>query len=242
MIRLQVQVVESYAALSQQAAGVVADLVRRKPAAVLGLPTGSTPEGLYALLPACGVSFAQVKTFNLDEYVGLPPEHPQSYHAWMERHLFSRVDLRPEHIHLPDGMAPDPVAECRRYEACIAVAGGLDLVLLGLGPNGHIGFNEPGTPWDAPTRPVDLAPATRRANARFFGTQAAVPQRALTMGIGTILSARRILLLAAGARKAAVVQRLLSETPSPALPASALFSHPDATLLLDRAAAGGPAF
>ncbi|HYG57327.1 MAG TPA: glucosamine-6-phosphate deaminase [Symbiobacteriaceae bacterium] len=234
---MQIEIFDTYEQLSHRAAGMVADLIRRKPAAVLGLPTGSTPEGFYAVLRRSDVSLGQVRTFNLDEYVGLSRAHPESYYAFMRQHLFDHVDLQPAHIHIPDGFAPDLEAECRRYEADIRQAGGLDLVLLGLGLNGHIGFNEPGTPWDTRTRPVMLAEKTRAANSRFFDTMDEVPREALTMGIGTILEARQILLLAAGETKADMVRRALEGEPSVAVPASALQRHENVTVLLDLAAA-----
>jgi glucosamine-6-phosphate deaminase len=234
---LRVEVLSDYAALSERAAGLVAELVRRQPDAVLGLPTGATPEGMYAALARSGVSFARARTFNLDEYLGLPPDHPQSYRTWIREHFLRFVDLPPEAAHVPDGAAADPDAECERYEAAIRRAGGLDLVILGLGVNGHIGFNEPGTPWDSRTHRVVLSEATRRHNARFFRSPEEVPREAITMGIATILEARRVLLLASGRRKAEIVRRVLTEPPSPAVPATALHSHPRVTVLLDRAAA-----
>jgi glucosamine-6-phosphate deaminase len=235
---VRVEIFETYEAMSERAAAIVADLIRRRPGAVLGLPTGSTPEGFYAALVREHPSFAEVRTFNLDEYVGLPLEHPQSYHSFMRAHLYDHVDLDPAHIHIPNGMAADPDAECRRYEEALRRAGGLDLVVLGLGPNGHIGFNEPGSPWTARTRRVQLAEATRLANGRFFGGADRVPGEALTMGIGTILEARQILLLAAGEQKAAIVQRMLEGDPAESVPATALRGHENVAVLLDRAAAG----
>lgn len=237
MTSLRVEVHENYARLSQLAAAIVARMIRQTPDAVLGLPTGSTPEGLYVELARRPVSLARVRTFNLDEYLGLPRSHPQSYHYFMKSRLFDHMDLRPEFTHIPDGTATDPEAECRRYEEAIRKVGGLDVVILGLGHNGHIGFNEPGTPWDSRTRPVELTQTTREANARFFGSLEAVARWALTMGIGTLLEARKILLLAYGPDKAAIVQRVLEEEPSQEVPATALQFHPDVTVLLDRTAA-----
>lgn len=236
---MHVEGLRTYADLSRRAAAITVDRIRQQPDAVLGLPTGSTPEGFYAALVRSGVSLAQVRTFNLDEYLGLTPDHPQSYYAYMKRHLFDRVDLRRENVHLPNGMAADPEAECLAYEEAIRKAGGLDLVILGLGPNGHVGFNEPGTPWTSRTRRVKLAAATRRANARFFGSLDAVPAEAITMGIGTILEARRILLLASGAGKAEIVRQTLQGPVTEDVPATALRNHPAVTVLLDRAAAVG---
>lgn len=235
---MRVMVVDDYAAVSSTAAGLVAGLIWARPEAVLGLPTGETAEGFYRVLTALNASFAAVRTFNLDEYLGLPREHPQSYYQFMKSHLYRRVNIRSENACIPDGMAPDPEAECRRYEEAIRQAGGIDLIVLGLGTNGHIGFNEPGTPWDSRTRRVVLAEATHKANARFFGTTDAVPREALTMGISTILNARRILLLVSGAGKADIVRRLLEGPLTTEVPATALRTHPNVTVILDRAAAG----
>jgi glucosamine-6-phosphate deaminase len=234
---MRVEVFETYADMSRRAAELVAGLVQRKSDAVLGLPTGSTPEGFYAELAGSAIGFGQVRTFNLDEYVGLDRQHPESYYSFMKRHLFDRVDLNPALCNLPDGTADDPAAECIRYEEAIRQAGGLDVVLLGIGHNGHIGFNEPGAPWDAPTRQVDLAERTITANARFFGSEEGVPRTALTMGIGTILSARQIVLLASGEGKAEIIRRTLEGAATVDVPATALQGHPNVTVLLDKAAA-----
>lgn len=234
-------VVADYAALSNLAAGLAAGFIWANPHAVLGLPTGGTPEGFYRALVKTGISLAQVRTFNLDEYVGLSREHPESYFRFMKERLYDHTDLNPANAHVPHGTAPDLEAECRRYEAAIHAAGGIDLMILGLGHNGHIGFNEPGTPWDSRTRRVRLTEETRKANARFFGSVEAVPREALTMGIGTILEARRILLLASGADKAEIVNRFLHGEPSVSVPATALQQHPDVTVILDQAAAGADA-
>jgi glucosamine-6-phosphate deaminase len=234
---MHVEVYADYAGLSQRAAEIVAGLIRRKPNAVLGLPTGSTPEGFYRALAATGVSLAQVQVFNLDEYLGLPKDHPESYYHFMKEHLYDKTDVRPENCHIPDGMTADPAAECRRYEEAIRAAGGIDLVVLGVGHNGHIGFNEPGTPWTARTRKVALAERTRQANARFFNSIDEVPTYALTMGIATILEARQILLLASGAAKAPVIKETVEGEPRIEVPATALQQHPDVTVLLDKEAA-----
>lgn len=235
---MRVEIYETYADLSRRAAEIVAGLVAQKPDAVLGLPTGSTPEGFYGALAERDADLSRVRTFNLDEYLGLPREHEQSYYTFMRLHLYERVNLNPANCQIPDGLAADPEVECARYEAAIAEAGGLDVVLLGVGHNGHIGFNEPGTPWDARTRRVALAATTREANGRFFGTMDEVPREALTMGIGTILEARQILLLASGEAKAEIIRRTVEGEPSVAVPATALQGHPNVIVLLDRAAAG----
>lgn len=230
-----------YGELSRLAADLVCAAVAGKPDLVLGLPTGSTPVGLYAELVARSragaVDLRRVTTFNLDEYRGLGRDHPASYWQFMQEHLFRHVPINPERIHIPRGDAPDPAAECQAYEAAIAAAGGIDLQVLGIGGNGHIGFNEPGAPPDSLTRVVDLTPETVAANARFFPSPGAVPQQALSMGIRTILQARRILLLASGQAKAAALAAALTGPVTPAVPASALQQHRDVTVIMDAAAA-----
>jgi len=229
----------NYDALSQRAASILLDAVRADPRAVLGLPTGRTPIGMYdRVIAECSRQyhcFREVTTFNLDEYVGIPPEHPGSYCTFMKRHLFDHVDLDPARTHIPDGMAADPDAECARYERKIAAAGGLELTFLGLGSNGHIAFNEPGTPFDSHTRVVALTPSTRQANESLFAG-GNVPTRAITMGIGTVLESRRIVLLAGGKNKHDAIARLQSGEQSIEFPASALWNHEDVLVLVDRAA------
>lgn len=225
---------DSSAALSVHAADLMLDAVRENPRVVLGLPTGRSPIGMYDhVVRECVREyhcFRDVTTFNLDEYVGVAPEHPGSYFTYMKRHLFDHVDLDPALAHLPNGMAPDLDAECLRYEREIGDAGGLELTFLGLGHNGHIGFNEPGTPFDAHTRVVKLTESTRKANAEFF-PDAPVPTHAVTMGIGTILQSKRIVLLVAGSGKEATLARLRSGAVSEDFPASALWTHGDVTVL-----------
>lgn len=213
-----------------------------KPDLVLGLPTGRTPVGLYrelGMLVAKGrLSFARATTFNLDEFLGIPADHPGSYRQFMQAHLFDHVDLHPERIHLLDGAAPDPDAECRRYEKAIAEAGGIDLQILGIGTNGHIGFNEPSRELQARTHRVKLKPETRRSNAVLFGGDlGAVPREALSMGMATILQARSIVLLATGRSKSSCVDRLLNGPITTDLPASFLQLHHDVDVMLDRPAA-----
>lgn len=237
--------------LSLRAAAILLDTVEAKPDAALGLPTGRTPEGMYAsVVSACRARyrcFRDTRTFNLDEYVGIPPSHPGSYRTYMDHHLFTHVDIDPANIHIPDGLAQQVrvdlpgvdfesalVLECARYESAIE-ARGIDVMFLGVGRNGHIGFNEPGAPFDSRTRVVELAASTRTANAVYF-PDGVVPQRALTMGIATILSARRIVVLASGASKREVMARLRSGTVDPQFPASALHTHHDVTVITDAAA------
>lgn len=234
------EIVENYQALSAFAGRLLLDAIREHPAIILGLPTGRTPEGMYEyIVEECGREyrcFNAARTFNLDEYVGIPPSHPGSYYTYMRHHLFDHVDIRESNIHIPDGSAPDLELECRRYEMELAQAGGLDLTVLGLGRNGHIGFNEPGTPFDSRTRVVGLTESTRRANAPEF-QDGHVPTRAITIGIGTILDSKRIVLFASGGEKAAIVRRFATEEPSEMLPASALRGHPDVTVVVDQKAA-----
>lgn len=208
---------------------------------VLGLATGSTPLPLYAALirlhRETGLSFASVRTFNLDEYAGLSPSHPRSYRHFMEENLFQHIDIPRANIQIPDSAASDVAGACVAYEAAIRAAGGLDLQILGIGRTGHIGFNEPPATADSRTRWVRLDEVTRRDNSIFFGQLAEVPAGALTMGVATILEARRIALLAFGQTKAEIIHRAIHETPSAQCPATWLQGHPDCTFHLDAAAA-----
>jgi glucosamine-6-phosphate deaminase len=228
-----------YDALSDRAATILLDAINANPKAVLGLPTGNTPVGMYARVVAeCSREyrcFRDVVAFNLDEYVGIPRDHPGSYFNFMQRQLFSHVDIDPANTHIPNGMAPDLKVECARYERSIQSAGGLDITFLGLGSNGHIAFNEPGTPFDSRTHVVALSESTRKANASFFLDQP-VPTHAITMGIATILESRAIVLLASGARKREAIARLRSGSQSADFPASALWNHPNVRVLVDEAA------
>ena len=228
------QTFDSADALSDHAARLLLDAIQSDPRIVLGLPTGRTPIGMYdRVISECSREyrcFRDVTTFNLDEYAGVPREHPGSYSTYMKRHLFDHVDIDPENAHIPNGMATDLEAECVRYECEIAVSGGLQLTFLGLGRNGHIGFNEPGTPFDSRTRVVELAPSTRAANAEFF-PDGETPSHAITMGIATILESRAIILLAAGAGKAEAIERLRSHELDEAFPASALWKHENVMVL-----------
>lgn len=230
-------------AVSDLAATRVADLLSSRPAAVLGLPTGRTPIPMYAELVerhANGLDFSRATTFNLDEFVGIGPDHPGSYHAYMAEHLFSKVNVRPSHVHLLNGLASDLEVECNRYEAAIADAGGLDLQILGIGANGHIGFNEPAEGLMARTHRVVLLQESREGNAVFFGGAAAnVPAEALSMGMGTILKARHVLLLATGAGKAEALKAAVTGPVTTHLPASFLQLHPSVEILCDPDAAAG---
>lgn len=220
--------------LGAEAARILLSAIRTDPRAVLGLPTGRTPISMYQRVVAeCSREyhcFAGVTTFNLDEYVGVPRDDPGSYFRYMREHLFAHIDIDPANAHIPDGSVPDPEAECLRYEALIRDAGGLGLTFLGLGRNGHIGFNEPGTPFDSRTRVVTLTESTRIANADVF-PHGTVPTQAITMGIATILESKRIVLLVAGRGKQAAIERLRSGERDPAFPASALWLHDNVTVL-----------
>lgn len=226
--------------LNESGAGMITGLVLTKPDAVLGLATGGTPVGIYEeLVKFCKkgrVSFKRVTTFNLDEYVGLPEDHPESYHTYMKRHLFDHIDIPQEQAHIPNGNASDPEEECRLYNKLLEAAKQIDLQILGLGHNGHIGFNEPDHSLISGTHLVHLKKETREANARFFDSIEDVPSQALTMGVGTILKAKTILLVVRGADKAEIVHRALTGPITTELPASLLQTHPNLVVLLDEAA------
>jgi len=231
-------------AAARALANRIAHALSVNPRLVLGLPTGRTPVRFYhdlALLSEHGhADFSHATTFNLDEFLGLAPDHPGSYRSFMHAHLFSRVNLPANRIHFLNGAAPDPGDECSRYERTIAAAGGIDVQILGVGTNGHIGFNEPARALQARTHRVTLTPETRRANAALFGGDpTAVPAEALSMGMATILQARAIVLLATGRTKAATVERLVRGPITPELPASFLPLHHDVEIMLDEAAAAG---
>jgi len=227
--------------LSENAAEFVVKAIRAKSDLKLGLPTGSTPLGMYRELVRRyreeSLDFSQLQTFNLDEYVGLPSDHPRSYRTYMREHFFDHVNVPAANVHIPDGRpGVDYEAESRGYEDEIHAAGGLDLLIAGVGSNGHIAFNEPGSAFDSRTRVVELAPETIRNAAQHFAGES-VPGKAITMGIGTILQARRILLLASGAAKADPVKRALYGPPTESVPASALQLHSSVIVILDEACA-----
>jgi glucosamine-6-phosphate deaminase len=229
-------------ALARALAREIAACLARHPSLVLGLPTGRTPVPLYRELVALyrerRVDFGRASTFNLDEFLGLRRDDPRSYSAFMHRHLFDFVNLQRRRTHTLDGAATDPARECDRYERAIVRAGGIDLQILGLGLNGHIGFNEPAEALIARTHRTRLQPGTRRANAALFENRlSAVPREALSMGMATILHARRIVLIATGASKARCVHRMLEGPVTPRVPASFLQLHRNAEVWLDRAAA-----
>lgn len=220
----------------------IADALQANRKLVLGLPTGRTPVALYdelSLLAEQGrADFSNATTFNLDEFAGIPPTHPGSYRQFMARHLFSRVNLPASHINFLDGSAPDSREECARYERAIADAGGIDLQILGIGTNGHIGFNEPARELQSRTHLVRLKPETRRSNAALFGGDPdAVPPEALSMGMATILQARAIVLLATGRSKAPCIERVVNGPVTTNLPASFLQLHHDVAIMIDKVAA-----
>jgi len=239
---MRVRIFISADAMARALARHVAGALKTEPALVLGLPTGRTPIPLYRELArmhrAGRADFSRATTFNLDEFLGLDARDPRSYRAFMQRHLFDHVNLQPRRIHFLNGSARDVARECDRYERAIDRAGGIDLQLLGLGTNGHIGFNEPGRALYARTHCARLKPVSRRANAPLFGNRlAAVPREALSAGMATILHAKRIVLLATGATKARCVERMINGALTPRLPASLLQLHQNAEVWLDRRAA-----
>ncbi len=239
---MRITVYDNERVLARTLAVQIAATLGQRPALVLGLATGRTPIRLYhelASLHAHGqADFSRATTFNLDEFLGVPADHPGSYRRFMDEHLFSRVNLLPAQIHFLDGAAADPDAECDRYETAIAAAGGIDLQILGIGTNGHIGFNEPAKSLVPRTHRVTLKASTRRSNAALFGGDPEkVPAHALSMGMATILYARRILLIATGKSKAKCVERLITGRIETRMPASFLHVHRDVELVLDRAAA-----
>jgi glucosamine-6-phosphate deaminase len=241
---VNVRVFESEQVASQACAAAVAAAVQDKPGLVLGLPTGRTPLNVYRELVALhgrgAVDFSRATSFNLDEFLGLPPDDPGSFRAYMERHFFQYVNLAPERIHFLNGSAEDAEAECARYDAAIAAAGGLDLVLLGIGPNGHVAFNEPDEGLVAASHRARLSRESRLFMAPLFGDEPArVPVAALTLGMAAILQARRVVLLAFGVNKAAAVTAMVHGPVTPRCPASFLQLHRDTEVWLDPASASG---
>lgn len=237
---MKIYVTEDYKTMSRKAANILSAQLILKPNSVLGLATGSTPEGAYAQLVEWyrkgDLDFSAVRTVNLDEYVGLEPTHEQSYRHFMQVHLFDHVNINPANTNVPDGLAADPAAECKWYNQVIRDMGGIDLQLLGLGSNGHIGFNEPGNAFELETHVVDLTERTINDNARFFASRDDVPRQAMTMGIKSIMMAKKILLMASGEGKAEALKEALTGPVTPRVPASILQLHPYVTLVADKAA------
>lgn len=228
-------------AASAVAARIISHTLRVKPDAVLGLATGSTPILLYNELVrmhrAGYIDFSRVRTFNLDEYVGLKPEHPASYHSFMFEHLFNHININRENINIPNGLADDIPGHCLDYERKIKAAGGIDVQILGIGTEGHIGFNEPTSSLGSRTRIKTLTPRTRFDNAPYFGSEAKVPKHVVTTGIGTIMEARTVVLLAFGSSKSNAVAQTVEGPVSSMMPASILQMHPVAKVIIDESAA-----
>ena len=231
---------KDYNDLSRKAANIISAQVIMKPDCVLGLATGSSPLGTYRQLiewyKKGDLDFSEVKSVNLDEYKGLPKDNDQSYYYFMHQNFFKDININPENTHIPNGMEPDSEKECSRYNKVIPDLGGIDLQLLGLGHNGHIGFNEPDTAFAKMTHCVDLAPSTIEANKRFFASADDVPRQAYTMGIKTIMQARKILLIVSGEDKAQILYDVLNGPITPHVPASILQLHSDVTVVADEAA------
>jgi len=238
---MNVVIVKDYQELSVQAARLVADQITRKKNTVLGLATGQTPVGMYQELikkfRKREIDFSQVVTFNLDEYYGLSPEHPQSYNYFMWDTFFQYINIKKENVYLLKGTTEDIAEECQRYEYLIEKRGGIDLQILGIGDNGHLGFNEPAMGLNSKTHLVNLSEETIRANSKYFSDIKEVPRQALTMGIGTIMKARKIILLAGGRKKAPVIAKTINGPVSTEVPATVLQLHNEVTILIDKEAA-----
>ena len=231
---------KDYSDMSRKAANIISAQVIMKPNCVLGLATGSTPLGVYRQLiewyQKGDLNFSEVRSVNLDEYCGLSPDNPQSYRYYMKEHFFSHINICPEHTYLPDGCNPDSAKECRRYDQLISDLGGVDLQLLGLGLNGHIGFNEPGSAFEKETYRVSLTESTIQSNSRFFERKEDVPRFAYTMGIKSIMQAKKILLIVNGEAKATILKDIITGPITPQVPASVLQLHNDVTIVADQAA------
>ena len=237
---MKVIVTKTYEEMCQKAARIIAAQITLKEDSVLGLATGSTPVGIYQDLvkkyQEDRLDFSEVTTVNLDEYVGLTGDSEQSYRWFMNHHLFDHINIPKQYTYVPNGNSEDPEDECENYELLIQQLGGVDLQLLGIGANGHIGFNEPSDSFAEETHVTDLTPSTIEANSRFFGSKEEVPTKAITMGIGTIMQAKKILLVANGEGKAQAIYDTLFSPVSPKCPASILRFHQDVTVLVDEAA------
>lgn len=237
---MKVIVSKDYEEMCRKAARLIAAQITMKPDSVLGLATGSTPLGIYAELvkeyQEDRLDFSEVCTVNLDEYVGLDPEQEQSYRSYMNRNLFDQINVPKKYTYIPDGMAEDLEDQCEEYELLIQQLGGVDLQLLGIGNNGHIGFNEPGSEFAAETHVTTLSDSTLEANSRFFDSRDTMPKQAITMGIGTIMQAKKIILVANGESKAEAIASMLFGPITPQCPASILRFHQDVTVLVDEEA------
>ena len=238
---MRIIVCENYEEVSKKAAQMILSQVTLKPNSVLGLATGSTPIGMYENLVRLNkkgeIDFSEVRTFNLDEYYKLPKENDQSYHYFMYKNLFDHININPENIHIPNGMTDDVDAECERYDELIKEAGGVDIQVLGIGNNAHIGFNEPTINFEKGTHLVQLEDSTIEANSRFFDNIEDVPKKAITMGVGSIFKSRKIMLIATGENKAEAIYNTVYGKVVPEVPASILQFHSDIVLILDKEAA-----
>ncbi|HAJ33581.1 MAG TPA: glucosamine-6-phosphate deaminase [Candidatus Atribacteria bacterium] len=235
---MEIKPISSYDEMSKLAAKMVAKQIKDKPNTVLGLATGSTPEGMYRELVKMhkegDLDLSQVITFNLDEYLGISPDHPQSYHYYMHENFFNYVNIEEKNIHIPKGDAKDPVQECLNYEEEIEKVGGIDLQILGIGINGHVGFNEPDINLEAKTHVIQLSDDTITANSRFFESLDKVPKKAITMGMATIMRSKKIILMAWGAEKKKPILKVTSGHIATEVPASLLQVHNDVILIVDK--------
>ena len=238
---MRVIITVNYEEMSKKAAEIVKKQIKEKPNTVLGLATGSTPLGMYKHLIEMykrgEIDFSNVITFNLDEYIGLSPDHPQSYHYFMFHNFFNHINIKKENVHIPNGIAEDLEEECRKYEEEIEKAGGIDLQILGIGVNGHIGFNEPEESIETKTHVVTLTEDTINANKRFFKSAEEVPRKAITMGLGSIMKAKKIVLLASGKNKAEAIKETIKGQLTTKVPATVLALHPDVIIIIDKEAA-----
>ena len=238
---MRIIVCENYEEVSKKAAQMILSQVTLKPNSVLGLATGSTPIGMYENLVSLNkkgdIDFSEVRTFNLDEYYNLPKENDQSYHYFMYKNLFDHININPENIHIPNGMTDDVDAECERYDELIKEAGGVDIQVLGIGNNAHIGFNEPTINFEKGTHLVQLEDSTIEANSRFFDNIEDVPKKAIKMGVGSIFKSKKIMLVATGENKAEAIYNTVYGKVVPEVPASILQFHSDIVLILDKEAA-----
>lgn len=238
---MRIIVCEDYEKVSQKAAQIILSQITLKPNSILGLATGSTPIGMYKNLIQLNkdnmIDFSQVRTFNLDEYYNLEKTNSQSYNYFMHENLFNHINIKPENIDIPNGMAKDIEDECKRYDSAIKECGGVDIQVLGIGNNAHIGFNEPGVNFEKGTHLVQLDESTIKANARFFNNEDEVPKTAITMGIGSIFMSKKIMLIASGESKSQAIYNTVYGDVSPQVPASILQLHNDVVLILDKEAA-----
>lgn len=238
---MRIIVCENYEEVSKKAAQMILSQVTLKPNSVLGLATGSTPMGMYENLVELNksgdIDFSEVRTFNLDEYYNLPKNNDQSYHYFMHKNLFNHINIKPSNIHIPNGMADDINSECERYDSLIKESGGVDIQVLGIGNNAHIGFNEPTINFEKGTHLVELEDSTIKANSRFFDNIEDVPKKAITMGVGSIFKSKKIMLIATGENKAEAIYNTVYGKVVPEVPASILQFHNDIVLILDKDAA-----